>query len=244
MPLLTVSVGRYRPADQDPSKESFNSRAGRHPLGSRARKLHQGILVVRFELPFNIWCNACQNHIGQGVRYNAEKKQVGSYYTTPIWSFRCKCHLCKNWFEIRTDPQVRNKSVCFLRLTFRTRATLLPPVPASRSVSRIASRMQLVRAPRKRGIRPHQLVMHSHSWRNAKQMKLPLPASRVASMSSTKLLLLSGRTLLSETRPCVRPFASRKRRGWTAKSVTLCCDGVLAGQMTAYLQARLRRIRR
>lgn len=27
------------------------------------------------------------------------------YYTTPIYSFRCKCHLCGNWFEIRTDPQ-------------------------------------------------------------------------------------------------------------------------------------------
>ena len=113
-PSLTAVVRRYRPADQDPAKESFNSRAGRHPLGHRARKLDQGILVVRFELPFNIWCDACHNHIGQGVRYNAEKKQVGSYYTTPIWSFRCKCHLCQNWFEIRTDPQVRGKCLCFI----------------------------------------------------------------------------------------------------------------------------------
>lgn len=163
LPSLTVIVGRYRPADQDPTKESFNSRAGRHPLGHRARKLDQGILVVRFELPFNIWCDACQNHIGQGVRYNAEKKQVGSYYTTPIWSFRCKCHLCQNWFEIRTDPQVRDECLCSLWLTSRTRATLLPPVPASRSVSRIASWMQLARAPRKRGTRSRQPVMHSHS---------------------------------------------------------------------------------
>ena len=48
----------------------------------------------------------CNNHIGMGVRYNAEKKKIGNYYTTPIYSFRCKCHLCDGWFEIQTDPKV------------------------------------------------------------------------------------------------------------------------------------------
>lgn len=95
--------GRYRPPDQDPTKDSFNQ--GRHPLGARARKIDQGILVVRFELPFNIWCGGCNSHIGQGVRYNAEKKHVGDYYSTKIWAFRCKCHLCSHWFEVRTDPK-------------------------------------------------------------------------------------------------------------------------------------------
>lgn len=42
-----------------------------------------------------------------GVRYNAEKKRVGNYYTTPIYRFRMKCHLCDNHFEIETDPKVR-----------------------------------------------------------------------------------------------------------------------------------------
>lgn len=41
-----------------------------------------------------------------GVRYNAEKKKIGVYHSTPIFSFRCKCHLCSGWFEIQTDPQV------------------------------------------------------------------------------------------------------------------------------------------
>ena len=41
-----------------------------------------------------------------GVRYNAEKKKIGNYYSTPIYSFRCKCHLCDNWFTIETDPKV------------------------------------------------------------------------------------------------------------------------------------------
>lgn len=40
-----------------------------------------------------------------GVRYNAEKKRIGNYYSTPIYSFRCKCHLCAGWFEIQTDPK-------------------------------------------------------------------------------------------------------------------------------------------
>ncbi|CAB4066531.1 CCDC130 [Lepeophtheirus salmonis] len=39
-----------------------------------------------------------------GVRYNAEKKKIGMYYTTPVYQFRMKCHLCDNHFEIKTDP--------------------------------------------------------------------------------------------------------------------------------------------
>lgn len=39
------------------------------------------------------------------MRYNAQKRKVGNYYSTPIFAFRCKCHLCSHWFEIRTDPQ-------------------------------------------------------------------------------------------------------------------------------------------
>ena len=46
-----------------------------------------------------------QAHIGAGVRYNAQKQKVGNYYSTPIFGFRCKCHLCSGWFEIRTDPK-------------------------------------------------------------------------------------------------------------------------------------------
>ncbi|KAH8928635.1 DUF572-domain-containing protein [Atractiella rhizophila] len=97
---------KYYPPDYDPSKNSsLNSYRGVHALGDRARKLNQGVLITRFELPFNIWCGGCDAHIGMGVRYNAEKKKVGMYYSTPIYAFRCKCHLCSHWFEIRTDPQ-------------------------------------------------------------------------------------------------------------------------------------------
>ncbi|TFY62187.1 hypothetical protein EVJ58_g4020 [Rhodofomes roseus] len=97
---------KYYPPDYDGEKHgSLNAYRGKHALGDRARKIDQGILIVRFELPFNIWCGTCNNHIGMGVRYNAEKKKIGNYYSTPMYSFRCKCHLCDGWFEIQTDPQ-------------------------------------------------------------------------------------------------------------------------------------------
>mmetsp|Transcript_39841 Transcript_39841/g.158439 ORF Transcript_39841/g.158439 Transcript_39841/m.158439 type:complete len:175 (-) Transcript_39841:1673-2197(-) len=87
-------------------KGGINTFRGEHPLRERAKKLKDGILRVRFEMPFNIWCNGCENHIGKGVRYNADKSKVGNYHSTPIYSFRMKCHLCDNYIEIRTDPQV------------------------------------------------------------------------------------------------------------------------------------------
>jgi len=97
---------KYYPPDYDGEKhKSLNSYHGKHALGDRARKIDKGILITRFELPFNIWCLNCNSHIGMGVRYNAEKKKIGNYLSTPIFSFRCKCHLCSGWFEIQTDPQ-------------------------------------------------------------------------------------------------------------------------------------------
>ncbi|KAL9010474.1 MAG: hypothetical protein Q9173_004592 [Seirophora scorigena] len=79
-----------------------------HALGSRARKAPLGILTVRFEMPFPIWCTTCKPNpmiIGQGVRFNAEKKKVGNYYSTPVYSFRMKHTACGGWIEIRTDPK-------------------------------------------------------------------------------------------------------------------------------------------
>ncbi|CAG5074101.1 Similar to CG15084: Coiled-coil domain-containing protein 130 homolog (Drosophila melanogaster) [Cotesia congregata] len=94
----------YYPPDYDPRMGGLNKFMGTHALRERARKLHMGILIIRFEMPFNIWCNGCNNHIGMGVRYNAEKKKIGMYYSTPLYMFRMKCHLCDNHFEIKTDP--------------------------------------------------------------------------------------------------------------------------------------------
>jgi len=58
-------------------------------------------------MPYPIWCTTCPKPtiIGQGVRFNAEKKKVGNYYSTPIFSFRMKHVVCEGWIEIRTDPK-------------------------------------------------------------------------------------------------------------------------------------------
>ena len=101
-------MGRYVPPDLE-GVVSANSASGKgHALGARASKLRsQGILTVRFECPFAIWCSTCspEQIIGQGVRFNAEKKKVGNYYSTPIWSFRFKHTVCGGWLEVRTDPR-------------------------------------------------------------------------------------------------------------------------------------------
>ena len=53
----------------------------------------------------------CERHLARGVRFNAEKKEIGKYYSTPILSFRMKCPSCSNWIEIHTDPQNSEYSV-------------------------------------------------------------------------------------------------------------------------------------
>lgn len=104
-------MGKYRPpALLDPSLDTRPVARQSHALGARARKLPQGILTVRFEMPFAIWCSTCpadsnNRLIGQGVRFNAEKKKVGNYFSTPVWSFRMKHTACGGWIEIRTDPK-------------------------------------------------------------------------------------------------------------------------------------------
>ena len=74
-------------------------------LGNRARKLDQGILIIRFEMPFNVWCTGCGHLIGKGVRFNAEKKQIGAYHSTKIWSFSMRAPCCQQRIEVHTDPK-------------------------------------------------------------------------------------------------------------------------------------------
>ncbi|XP_078431765.1 coiled-coil protein (DUF572) [Wolffia australiana] len=95
----------YYPPEWSPKKGSLNKFHGQHALRERARKLDQGILIIRFEMPFNIWCGGCESMIGKGVRFNAEKKQVGNYYSTKIWSFTMKSACCKHEIVIQTDPK-------------------------------------------------------------------------------------------------------------------------------------------
>ncbi|ESZ95616.1 hypothetical protein SBOR_4012 [Sclerotinia borealis F-4128] len=100
------NMGRYVPPDQE-GIMSGNQLHGKHALGARANKVSLGILTVRFEMPYPIWCTHCPKPtiIGQGVRFNAEKKKIGNYFSTPVYSFRMKHITCGGWIEIRTDPK-------------------------------------------------------------------------------------------------------------------------------------------
>ncbi|KAL9226032.1 hypothetical protein vseg_001887 [Gypsophila vaccaria] len=95
----------YYPPEWDPSQGSLNTFHGQHALRERAKKIDQGILVIRFEMPYNIWCEGCESMIAKGVRFNAEKKQVGNYYSTKIWSFSMKSACCQHEIVIQTDPK-------------------------------------------------------------------------------------------------------------------------------------------
>ena len=96
--------------------------------------MHLGIIIIRFEMPYNVWCEACHTHIGKflfrlfvlleivymlytvirvamGVRFNAEKTKVGNYYSTPIYRFKMRCHWCEKFFEMETDPENRDYKI-------------------------------------------------------------------------------------------------------------------------------------
>lgn len=119
----TQADGFYFPPEWDPSQGSLDAYRRRqgfeHHLGKdRVKNLHKGILQIRFEMPFKIQCLNCKEHIGQGSRFDADKKKVGNYYTTPIYSFSMRCGQivhpkisvdnkthCNNLWVIETDPQ-------------------------------------------------------------------------------------------------------------------------------------------
>ena len=46
--------------------------------------MHMCVSVCRFEMPYHIWCGGCEAMIAKGVRFNAEKKQVGNYFSTKV----------------------------------------------------------------------------------------------------------------------------------------------------------------
>ena len=101
------AVNKYYPPEYDPAVHgSLNAYRGHHPLGNRVRKKlrESGAVVVRFEMPFNAWCDTCHTHLARGTRYNAEQRRVGKYHSTPVYSFTMRCACCGCTFVIETDP--------------------------------------------------------------------------------------------------------------------------------------------
>ncbi|EGY20425.1 coiled-coil domain-containing protein [Verticillium dahliae VdLs.17] len=98
------NMGRYVPPDLE-GTVSGNALHAKLPPGRSAAK--PGVQTVRFEMPFAIWCSTCPKPtiIGQGVRFNAEKRRTGAYHSTPIWTFRMRHAACGGTIEVATDPQ-------------------------------------------------------------------------------------------------------------------------------------------
>jgi coiled-coil domain-containing protein 130 len=106
--------GYYYPPEYARSGlESLNKFRNSHCLGKRAAKISQGIIVVRFEMPYHAWCLGCGVHIMRGVRYNAEKKRIGKYHTSPIYEFKMKCHFCPQMLTMQNDPAARDYRFAF-----------------------------------------------------------------------------------------------------------------------------------
>ncbi|KAM0286762.1 hypothetical protein ACHAQH_000782 [Verticillium albo-atrum] len=98
------NMGRYVPPDVE-GTVSGNALHAKLPPGRSASK--PGVQTVRFEMPFPIWCSTCPKPtiIGQGVRFNAEKRRTGAYHSTAIWNFRMRHPACGGTIEIATDPK-------------------------------------------------------------------------------------------------------------------------------------------
>jgi len=100
--------------DQFQRKKGFEHHFGK----SRTKNLDKGLLVIRFEMPFKVQCLRCSTYVGQGTRYDADKKKVGKYFSTPLYEFAMRCGAitghdqsadggvhCNQRFVIRTDPK-------------------------------------------------------------------------------------------------------------------------------------------
>lgn len=117
----------YYPPEWNPdsgkSLDQFQREKGfEHHLGAnRVKNMSKGSLLVRFELPFKVRCLRCKGIIGQGTRWDAEKKCIGQHHSTKIWSFTFRCKrpvghersadgriYCNQQFVIQTDPANRD----------------------------------------------------------------------------------------------------------------------------------------
>ena len=71
--------------------------------------------------------------IGKGVRFNAEKKKCGNYYSTPLYSFSMKCPTCSGIMVIETDP--KNCDYKLVSGTFQSNQTSILNFKLNKSLS-------------------------------------------------------------------------------------------------------------
>ena len=98
----------YNPVSKGTTTTTNNNNNNNKNGALGKRKREDGTLTVRFEAPFPMRCTRCSNAplIAKGVRFNARKKKIGKYLSTPIYSFVMLSHRCCNGeIEIHTDPK-------------------------------------------------------------------------------------------------------------------------------------------
>ena len=97
--------GYYFPREWRPEFGSLNRFRRSHArVGGDGRTAR---CVVRFEMPFDVWCVHCDAHIGRGVRFNAHKERVGRYFSSVVYEFAMRCARCSSDVVLRTDPKAR-----------------------------------------------------------------------------------------------------------------------------------------
>ncbi|GFE53904.1 nuclear -like family protein, putative [Babesia ovis] len=91
-------------ADSDPNVEHGDGNGDTCALAPFYRGSGRGA-VIRFEMPFKVICLKCGAYIAKGVRFDAERKAIGKYFSTTIYAFLMSCHKCHNPIVIQTDPE-------------------------------------------------------------------------------------------------------------------------------------------
>lgn len=95
--------GFYRPKNFDADKLEIRKDYDKPFVVVEGQRV--GGSKVRYETPFHVRCEGCQNMVAKGVRFNSTKTWVGDFHTTKIYEFRMKCPQCPQRFVVRTDPE-------------------------------------------------------------------------------------------------------------------------------------------
>lgn len=132
--MSTLAAARadnfYIPKDFDPKKHislnDYNKKKQAEKLRQKYGDNYDPKKVeannkIRFEAPFHIKCNTCNNMMAKGKRFNAVKKAVGKYLSTTIWEFTIVCKACPEKIKVQTDPKNTDfQVVSGARRIFRT----------------------------------------------------------------------------------------------------------------------------
>lgn len=104
----TQADGYYVPPTYFASGQ-YKKKSRNQFAGSKGHNQYLQSGIVRFELPYDGFCEKCGAQVGKGTRFNAKKSKAGAYLTTPIYEFQTKCRICSDSeFVIRTNPQKRS----------------------------------------------------------------------------------------------------------------------------------------